>query len=169
MSKNVIETIIGALVLILAFTFLYFAYKTTDLSQNNEQSYSVVAKFDRADGLNVGSDVKISGVKVGKVISQSLDKKTYQAIVTMLIHNDINIPTDSIAEIIGNGLLGEKYIALVPGSEEEYLKENGVVQFTQSSISFESLIAKFMFNSAQGNQNQKSAPTTDSESQSKKS
>lgn len=150
MSKNVIETIVGALVLIIAFTFVYFAYRTTDFNQTTGESYKLTAKFDRADGLNIGGDVRISGVKVGKVILQNLDKKSYQAVITMYISKDIKLPNDSMAEIIGNGLLGEKYIAIIPGAEEEYLKENDAIQFTQSSVSLESLIGKFMFNSAQG-------------------
>ena len=148
MSKNIIETLVGALVLIIAAGFLYFAYTTTDVTGGAEKGYTVIAKFDRADGLNLGSDVKIGGVKIGKVIDLSLDKKTYQAVAKIRLKAGIDLPVDSTAEIIGNGLMGEKYIAIVPGSENDHIADNGVIEFTQSSISLESLIGKYIFGSA---------------------
>ena len=147
MSQNIIETIVGTLVIIIASAFLYNAYKSTEM--NHEiGGYNLTANFERADGLNLGSDVKIGGIKIGKVIGQRIDVKSYKAVITINVQKDILLPVDSNAEIVGNGLLGEKYISVVPGSEETYLKENGVIEYTQSSISFESLLGKFIFNSS---------------------
>jgi phospholipid/cholesterol/gamma-HCH transport system substrate-binding protein len=148
MSKNFVESIVGLLVLITAFCFLYYAYSTTMIISDSSAGYRLFAKFDRIDGLNVGSDVKISGIKVGKIISQDLDPKTFQAILQLNIVKDLKLPTDTSAEIVSNGLLGDKYVALVPGSENEFFIDKSTIEFTQSSVSLESLIGKFMFNSA---------------------
>lgn len=148
MSNNFVETIVGAVVLLIATYFLYYAYFTTQVISNASTGYTVFAKFDRIDGLNLGGDVKISGIKIGKVVAQSLDPKTYQAVLKINIMTDVKLPSDTSAEIIGNGLLGEKYVALVPGSETDVLNDNSTIEFTQSSINIEGLIGKFMFNSA---------------------
>jgi phospholipid/cholesterol/gamma-HCH transport system substrate-binding protein len=148
MNKNFVEAAIGLIVLIVAFSFFYMAYKTTDLSVDG--GYLINAKFDRVDGLNVGSDVKVGGIKVGRVISFKLDQKTYQAYIQMEINNEIKLPTDTSAEIVSNGLIGEKYVALVPGSDnEEFLANNSHIDITQSAISLEALIGKFMFSTAE--------------------
>jgi phospholipid/cholesterol/gamma-HCH transport system substrate-binding protein len=144
MNKETIETWVGALVILLAAFFVYYAYGTTK-SVNKSDGYVLQAKFNRIDGLGLGSDVKISGIKVGTVVAQKLDDQTFQAILEMRIRKDLKLPTDSTAEIVGNGLLGEKYVALTPGADDETLKENEFISFTQSSISLESLIGKFMF------------------------
>lgn len=149
MSKNLIETMVGAVVLVVAGLFLYLAYKTTDIGVSDYNSYPISAEFDRADGLILGSDVKLGGIKVGKVIGLTLDPENYKAKIHMLISADVKLPNDSTAEIIGNGLLGEKYVALIPGSEDEFLGKDGVIVYTQSSVSLESLIGKFIFSSAE--------------------
>lgn len=149
MNNNFTETTVGAIVLLVAAYFLYYAYGTTQGNNSVQNGYTVVAKFDRVDGLNPGSDVKISGIKVGKVTSFELDTKSFRAVLNLSLRNDIQLPSDTSAEIIGNGLLGEKYVALVPGADEEKIPTNGQIEFTQSSISLESLIGKFMFDSAE--------------------
>ncbi len=149
MSKNLVESLVGLLVIIIAAAFLYSAYKTTDVGVGATSGYNIYAKFDRADGLNLGSEVKVGGIKVGKVIGQELDGTTYQALIRMVIKDEIKLPVDSTAEIIGNGLLGEKYVAIIPGADEEKISEGGAVEFTQSAVSLESLIGKFIFSSAE--------------------
>jgi len=146
MSNNVIETFIGALVIVVAGFFLHFAYKTTDINLDQD-SYYLIAKFDKADGISLGGDVKIGGVKIGKIYDISLDEKSYMAIVTVAVKESIKLPLDSSAEIISSGLIGDKYISLTPGSDDEFLGNNDIIQFTQSSISIESLIGKFIFDS----------------------
>lgn len=149
MNNNITETIVGAIVLFVAAYFLYYAYGTTQGNSSVQNGYTVVAKFARVDGLNPGSDVKISGIKVGKVTSFELDPTTFRAVLQLSLRNDIQLPSDTSAEIIGNGLLGEKYVALVPGADDEKIPSNGQIEYTQSSISLESLIGKFMFDSAE--------------------
>ena len=149
MSKNAVETLVGAIVLFVAGIFLYLAYKTTDISSNDSRSYNIHAEFDRADGLILGSDVKLGGIRIGKVVGLSLDPQNYRAKISMRVSLDVKLPSDTTAEIIGNGLLGEKYVAIIPGSDEEFMQDEGLIMYTQSSVSLESLIGKFIFSSAE--------------------
>lgn len=149
MNRNIIETLIGALVLVVAAGFVFFAYSNvgTGVASN---SYIVFAHFERIDGLTNGSDVRIGGVKVGTVTRQSLDPKTYQARVEMSIQNPIKLPKDSSAQIVSDGLLGSKYVAIIPGGDNNMLAANEEIKFTQSSVNLETLIGKMMFNGAEG-------------------
>ncbi|MDX1975300.1 MAG: outer membrane lipid asymmetry maintenance protein MlaD [Rickettsiales bacterium] len=143
MKKNILETIMGAVVLAVAAVFLVFAYDSSDMSVEN--GYSVKGRFSNASGVSLGSDVRIGGIKVGVVSELGLDPESYEAVVTMNIKNDTKIPKDSSAAIVSNGLLGEKYIQLSPGSDDAMLAEGGRIEFTQSSINLEEMIGKFMF------------------------
>jgi phospholipid/cholesterol/gamma-HCH transport system substrate-binding protein len=148
MTKNYIETIIGLIVLSVAIGFGYYSYTTSGMNKNELTGYTLNANFDRIDGLNVGSDVKVSGIKVGTVYFSDLDRYTYQAKLKLNIDTSVKLPDDSSAEVVSSGLLGDKYIAIVPGGSETYFKEGDKIKFTQSSISLESLIGKFMFGSS---------------------
>jgi phospholipid/cholesterol/gamma-HCH transport system substrate-binding protein len=143
MKHNLVEAIIGAIVLIIAGFFFLTAYSTKQ--KNIADGYVLYAQFERVDGLNVGSDVKMSGVKVGIVSKLEINPKTYQARVALTLQPNIHLPQDSSAEITSESLLGGKYVALVPGGSEAFLKPNGEIIYTQSSVSFESLISKFLF------------------------
>ena len=143
MRHNLLEAIIGAVVLMIAGFFFVTAYSTNQKSIVD--GYSLYAQFERVDGLNVGSDVKMSGVKVGAVSKLEINPKTYQARVTITLQPAIRLPQDSSAEITSESLLGGKYVALVPGGSEAFLKSNEEIVYTQSSVSFESLISKFLF------------------------
>lgn len=144
MNKNFVETLVGALVILIAATFLWFAYGTTTIKETGN-GYKLIAKFSRVDGLNLGSDVRIGGIKVGKVTALTIDPQTYQAVVEVNVISGIKLPVDTTAEIIGNGLLGEKYVALVPGSDSDMLKSGAKLEYTQSSISIEALLGKYIF------------------------
>lgn len=146
MSNNVIETFVGALVIVVAGFFLHFAYKTTDISVDSD-TYHLTAKFNKADGIALGGDVKIGGVRIGKIMDISLDPESYMAVVKIAIKEEVKLPFDSSAEIISTGLIGDKYVSISPGSDEEYLAANDTIHFTQSSISIESLIGKVIFDS----------------------
>ncbi|PIZ33349.1 MAG: outer membrane lipid asymmetry maintenance protein MlaD [Alphaproteobacteria bacterium CG_4_10_14_0_8_um_filter_37_21] len=145
MKNNFFETVIGFFVLSVAGIFLYFAYSAT--ASNSGSMYQLNAKFDRIDGLSVGNDVKLSGVKVGAISNIDVDPKTYRALVTFTIRNTIQLPIDSSADIVSDGLLGGKYIHLAPGAESDMLQDNEYLEFTQSAVNLEALISKFMFSS----------------------
>src|SRR5258706_11823469 len=121
MQKNLLETIMGAVVLIVAGAFLLLAYEGSQMRV--EDGYTITGKFGNASGISLGSDVRIGGIKIGVVSNLALDNKTYEAIVSMQIRKGTEIPKDSSAAIVGNGLLGEKYIQIIPGSEDAMLAE----------------------------------------------
>ena len=148
MKNNVIETILGAVVLIIAGLFLYFALSTANL--NKVEGYNVSASFSSVDGITVGQDVKLSGVKIGSVEGIALDATTYLAQVTLSIDPAIKLPTDTVAKISSEGLLGGKFLALEPGAEEEFLNDGDKIQYTQSAVNLEELIGKFIFSGAEG-------------------
>jgi len=146
MNHNAIETILGAVVLFIAGFFLVFAMSAADMKRVS--GYDVTANFSKADGINQGLDVRISGVKVGTVEKTELDPKTYLAKVTMTIAPDIQLPTDTVAKVSSESLLGGKYMALEPGAEEEMIKPNGQIQYTQTALNLEEMIGKFIFSAS---------------------
>ncbi len=151
MGRNVIETVLGAVVLLIAAFFLSFALKTADVSKIH--GYTVTANFQRADGLKTGSDVMINGVKVGTVLGQQLitDPGRYQFLVkvVMLIDQKVEMPVDTVATIANESLLGGRYLSLEIGAEEENIKTDGTgrITHTQPPMRLDDLIGKLMFSS----------------------
>ena len=143
MKNNTFEAIIGALVLILAIIFLFYSFSIANVGK--VEGYELSADFDRIDGLVVGSDVRMSGIKIGTVIEENLDPNTYLAKIKIRINSSIKIPIDSSAQIISDGLLGNKFLSITPGGDPEFIEEGGKISLTQSSIILENLIAQFMF------------------------
>ena len=147
MSKNLLETLTGFIVIAAAVIFGVYSYNNSQASKDDQ--YVLHMDFDRIDGIIPGSEVQISGIKVGSVKDTGIDNKTFLANVKISVSEDIKIPKDSSAEIVSSGLLGDKYIAIVPGGNENFLKDGDEIKYTQPSISIESLIGKFMFGSAE--------------------
>lgn len=147
MSRNWIESIVGAAVLAVAAWFLIFSYQTGGNSTSGSNGYEVVAKFTGVDGVPVGAAVRISGIKVGQVSSLTLDQSTYLADVRMNIEPGTKIPSDSAVAIKSESLLGGRYLAISPGAEDTMLTEGGVLQFTQPSMVLEDLIGQAIFSS----------------------
>jgi phospholipid/cholesterol/gamma-HCH transport system substrate-binding protein len=145
MKNNLFEVIVGTFVLISAIYFFIFSFKQSNIS--TKDSYKIIAEFDNIGDIGNGSDVKISGVKIGVVDSQSLNTQNYRAKLTLNINDNIELPTDSSAKIASSGLLGGKFIAIEPGADEEMLESGDVLIFTQSSVNFEELLGKFIFGS----------------------
>lgn len=143
MRSNVIEAIAGAVVLAIAGGFFYYAY--TASGTKIIKGYAVYANFDRIDGLVEGSDVKLSGVKVGDVKRIQVDPGTFLARVDMTVDSSVKLPEDTSAQIVSESLMGGKYVALVPGGSEENLMPGSQITYTQSSISLEGLIGKYLF------------------------
>ncbi len=143
MQKNIVETLMGAVVLLTAAVFLVLAYQKSDVRVG--EGYRISAKFDNASGVSLGSDVRVGGIKVGVVSDLGLDPETYQALVTMQIRSATKLPKDSSAAITGDGLLGGKYVQIVPGGDDALLEAGGTIDYTQSSVNLEELIGKFVF------------------------
>ncbi len=106
--------------------------------------YELVAKFRKAEGVDVGGDVRIAGIKVGSISAMTLDTKTYFATVTFVIDNGVAVPEDSLAKITSSSLLGDSFIAIDPGASDLMLEPGEELTFTQSSISVGDLIGKFI-------------------------
>jgi phospholipid/cholesterol/gamma-HCH transport system substrate-binding protein len=143
MTRSIVETLIGAIVLAVAIGFIVFAYSRSSVATVN--GYEVFARFTRIDGLNRGADVRIGGIKVGSVVDMSLDPKTYLAIARFSIAPEFKLPTDSSVAVVNDGLLGGKYVSIEPGGLDEYVRPGGELAYTQSSIQIDQLIGKFVF------------------------
>jgi phospholipid/cholesterol/gamma-HCH transport system substrate-binding protein len=145
MKSSAIETIIGAAIIALAIIFFTFAYKTAGLGNGAGGGYKISAEFDNIDGVSVGSDVRVAGIKIGTVIGQSLNSESYQARVDMMIEPQVKLSDDSSAKITAEGLLGSKFVALEPGGSDGKLAEGGVISYTQGAVDIWSLISQAMF------------------------
>lgn len=154
MKNNLVEALIGAVVLVVAGWFTFIVYNNTDIAKNGGNEY--VAYFNRIDGLSVGADVRISGVKVGTVTDQILDAdRNYLARVALTVDGDIELPIDSSARISSEGLLGGSYINVVLGGLPEYLEEGDEFEYTEDSIDLIGLVRQAMFSSDSGSDEDK--------------
>ena len=143
MRSNTFETFIGAIVIILAVSFLFYSFSITD--NNSEGTYQIKATFNRIDGIQIGSDVRLSGIKIGSVAKSSLNQITYEADLVLVIDDSIYIPDDSSAKITMDGLLGSNYISIEPGGSDIYLTENDYLLYTQGSIDLIGLVGEALF------------------------
>jgi phospholipid/cholesterol/gamma-HCH transport system substrate-binding protein len=138
-----VETVLGAVVLVVAVVFVIYAYDASNIRAVD--GYEVTAKFYGVDGLTEGSDVRVGGVKVGTVTGLRIDFEAYQAVVTMSVTPDLKLATDTRASVTGEGLLGGKYIMLEPGSGEEMIADGGEITDTKDVVSVEVLLGKAIF------------------------
>jgi len=142
-QRGIAEIVTGAMVLLLAGGFL--AYAVAHSGRSIGAGYTLHAQFERIDGMGVGSDVRLAGVKIGTVTATALDPKTYEALVTLSLADTVKLPKDSSAAITSDGLLGGKYLSLSPGGDEQMIPPGGQITVTQSSVSLEELLGKFIF------------------------
>lgn len=143
MSRSVVETVLGALVLVGALVFFVFSYSEGDAG--TVEGYQVSAKFSSIGGLKIGDEVQVSGVKVGQVAKIELDPQQYLARVTAEIDDNVKLPDDTVALISSQSLLGGKYMALEPGGSPDMLEDGGEIMFTQAPQNLEELLGKFIF------------------------
>ena len=143
MANNAIETIMGGVVLSVAAGFLFFAYDSSSIK--TVDGYSISADFTNIAGIGMGSDVRVGGIKIGVVEDLSLNNETFEAVARMRIDENVALPDDSTASIQSDGLLGAKFVALEPGGSEINMQEGDEITFTQSSVSLEEMIGKFVF------------------------
>jgi phospholipid/cholesterol/gamma-HCH transport system substrate-binding protein len=151
-STRTIEIWVGIFVAIGFAALLMLSMKVSHLGDLfADKGYAIVAKFDNIGGLKVKSPIKMAGVRIGRVANIQFDDSFYQAIVTMHIENQYSkIPTDSSVNIFTAGLLGEQYIGLEAGAEEDYLADGDEFDtaLTQSAVILEQLIGQFLYNAA---------------------
>lgn len=159
MKRNVIETVLGAVVLVVAIVFLGFSYSSANVGSVN--GYMLTADFSGTGGLGVGDSVQVSGVKIGTVQKIELKPDDYRARVTMEVDNSLKLPDDSAAFISSESLLGGKYMELQPGASEEMLGDGGHIAYTQAPQNLEQLLGKFIFSMDKGKDGgEASAPET---------
>jgi len=154
MGRSIFETILGAVVLAIAGLFLFFAYKTSDL--HKVEGYTITANFPMVDGLKDGIDVKVNGVKIGSVTGLKLitdpGPNEYLVTVSMSIDPRISLPTDTMALVASESLLGGKYMSLEPGVDEEMIKRDGTgrVTRTQAPLRLDDLIGQLIYSQKRG-------------------
>jgi phospholipid/cholesterol/gamma-HCH transport system substrate-binding protein len=148
MQNSIVETIIGAAVVAVAVLFLVFVYNTSGKAEAG--GYEVLAKFNRVDGVNVGTDVRMSGIKIGSVSALQLDPKSFMAVAHLSIAGDVKLPTDSSVRITSQGLLGNQYLSIEPGSETKTIPPGGEIENTQGSIDLIGLLGKTVFGGGSG-------------------
>lgn len=143
MGSKVIESIMGAVVLLVAAIFLVFALRQA--RPDVPTGYVVSAHFNSVGGLEVGSDVRINGIKVGLVTDERLDSATFQAVVEMIIDPKVRLPSDTIAAIASDGLLGGKHVRLEPGKARTTVATGGILANTRDYRSLEELVGEIIF------------------------
>lgn len=149
MKNSTVETVMGAFVVAVALGFLVFAYNGSSRSAT-AGGYKVTADFDNVEGLNVGSDVRMSGIKIGTVTAQSLNPENFQAKIVMSIDPAVKLADDTSAKITAEGLLGSKFVALEAGGSETLIADGGTIAYTQGAIDIWSLISQAMFDKSGG-------------------
>ena len=143
--------VVGLFVFIGIGALFFLAMQVSNLSGlDNSEGYHLIAKFENVGGLKVRSPVTVSGVRIGRISDISYDKKSYQAVVAMRINKYYDtLPVDTSASIYTSGLLGEQYIALEPGGDDDSLKDGDELELTQSALVLEEIIGKFLFSKAE--------------------
>lgn len=142
MANSAAETVIGAVVLAAAVGFVVYAGQSRGVSVGTA-SYPLTAKFRSAEGVSVGTDVRLAGINVGSVTVLELDPQSYQARMTLDVRNDLQIPDDSDVKISSEGLLGGSFVELTPGGSDFMLKPGDEIANTQGSVSLLDLLIRF--------------------------
>lgn len=143
LRENYGEALVGLLVVIVAGWFVLFAWRNTG-GGTAGGAIEVKALFPSASGVNVGTDVRIAGLKVGSVVAQRLDPETFQAEVTLALDPAVKVPSDSTAIISSEGLLGGSYIGMQPGGSDVPLKNGDAILDTQGSVDLMGLVGQFV-------------------------
>lgn len=163
MGRSIFETVLGAIVLVIAGVFIVFAYSSADL--HKVKGYTLTANFPMVDGLKDGIDVKVNGVKIGSVSGLHLITDTgpnqYLVTVSMSIDPSIKLPTDTMALVATESLLGGKYMSLEPGIDEEYIKVDGTgrITRTQAPLRLDDMIGQLIYSQKRGDAPAKGTPT----------
>jgi phospholipid/cholesterol/gamma-HCH transport system substrate-binding protein len=149
MKSKTIEILVGLFVLLGMAALVFIALKAANLSTIGvDDTYTLRARFDNIGGLKVRAPVRSAGVAVGRVVSITLDPKTYQGVVTMQVKSAFSFPKDSSAKILTAGLLGDQYVGLEPGGSDKSLAPGDTIGQTQSAVVLENLIGQFLFSKA---------------------
>ena len=149
MSHNTTEVLVGSAVLAAAIAFAVYAGQTTGFSQGR-QGYELAASFRSLEGISVGTDVRLAGVKIGTVTGVDLNPETYRADTKFSVSKGIEIPDDSAVIVSSEGLLGGNFVEIVPGGSLFYFEPGDEVEDTQGAVSLISLLLKYVSGSGEG-------------------
>ena len=145
MKRFNLEIVVGLFMLIGFASFAYLSVKLGDVSLFGSNNYHVEACFGSVAGLKLGAGVQIAGVNVGKVSSIALDPQSYDALVQLEIHREIELQEDTIASIRTAGIIGDRYISILPGGSPMLIEDGGEILETESAINLEELVSKYIF------------------------
>ena len=149
-QNNIAETIIGAIVVAVAIGFLVFAYNRT--VSGSLSGYEINARLPKVDGLSVGTDVRLAGIKIGTVSEMTLDPKNYLVTVHMNVRDDIKIPADSSVMVTSSGFLGSQYLSITPGGDNKMMAAGEFFESAQGSIDVMRLVNRFATGGGTGSQ-----------------
>lgn len=138
LRQHAAEALAGLVVVVVAALFLSFALSRTGGAGSG--GYELKARFPNSSGVAVGSDVRVSGMKVGSVTGQLLDPLTYQSVLTLSVNKNVKLPADTAAAITSEGILGGNYVALLPGGETDMLRPGEEIVDTQGATDLMGLI-----------------------------
>jgi len=155
--ENIGEALVGLFVIVFAAWFVSFAWATTG-GGIKEGAIHVTALFPNSTGINVGSEVRVAGMKIGTVTDQKLDAQSYQVKTVLALDPTVKMPADSSAAITSEGILGQTFIALIPGGDTVPLKDGDTIADTQGSIDMMSMIGQFINKSGDTKAADDSAP-----------
>ncbi|MEJ2656554.1 MAG: outer membrane lipid asymmetry maintenance protein MlaD [Desulfobacterales bacterium] len=145
MKKTSIEAAVGIFMIIGIVCVGYLSIRLGNIGLGGNRFYPLFARFQSVSGLIVGAHVELAGVHIGKVASITLDPKRLVAVVELKIRKGLKLSDDVIAAVRTSGLIGDKYIQLIPGNSDIILKPGGMITETESAVNLESLISKFVF------------------------
>ncbi len=151
MKRLNLELMVGLFIVLGFAAFVFSALQAANLGNLNvnAHTYTVTARFDNIGGLKPRASVKSAGVVVGRVKSVTFDQETFQAKVEISVDSRYLFPVDSSLKILTSGLLGEQYIGISAGGEDENWKDGSVAERTQSAVVLENLIGQFLYQSAE--------------------
>ncbi|HVO05009.1 MAG TPA: MlaD family protein [Candidatus Cybelea sp.] len=141
MQRNVLETVMGAVVLLAAAAFLFIIYSNTG-PKGTSNGYNLIMRLDQGGSIAPGTDVRAAGVKVGTVVKQEFDPKAFQAVITLDVDKDVQLPTDSSANVDQDGLLGNSYVNLQLGGDDKMMKDGDTFKYATGALSLSRLIGQ---------------------------
>lgn len=150
-QQSKLELVVGVFVLVGLAAVAYLALRIGAGALVGGDTYALEARFTNSGGLNPGSNVVVAGVPVGRIDAVRLNPADFSSVVRFSVRKDVKLPVDTIASIKTTGLIGDKFLALAPGAESEYLAPGALITDTESTVDLESLISRFAF----GNVNDK--------------
>lgn len=144
MSESTTEVLVGGAVLAVAIGFLIYAGQATGFSPAKSSDYPLIASFRSGEGITVGTDVRLAGVKIGTISQMALNAQTYRADVTLSMKQGILIPDDSAVVVASEGLLGGNFVEIYPGASLDNFTSGDEIEDTQGAVSLVSLLMKFV-------------------------